>query len=198
MLGVNFSFRVGKVLEQVPGSPKKLWCPVPVGTQGQLGWGPVQAELLGGSPACSREGWNWMIFQVPSNPNHSLILWKSCDLLSVPRECSSCITRNDAASPLLLPVCPKLWIDGYQGLRLPSLPAVNEVWSSVPETFKMSWVHISKIQVNGLCKDFGLWDLSIVLLYFSIQYKGFKKTDPERVLLSSSWNKFWNCLSYCF
>ena len=35
-------------------------------------------------------------------------------------------------------------------------------------------------------KILALWDLSIVLLYFSIQFKGFKKGDPERVLLSSS------------
>jgi len=33
MLGVNFLFRFGKVLEQVP---KKLWCPIPGGAQGQV------------------------------------------------------------------------------------------------------------------------------------------------------------------
>jgi len=31
--------------------PEKLWCPIPGGTQGQVGWGPGQSELVGGSPA---------------------------------------------------------------------------------------------------------------------------------------------------
>ena len=27
--------------------PEKLWCPIPEGTQGQVGWGPGQPELAG-------------------------------------------------------------------------------------------------------------------------------------------------------
>ena len=38
------------------GCPEKLCCPIPAGTQGQVGWGPGQSELVGGSPAQGR-GW---------------------------------------------------------------------------------------------------------------------------------------------
>ena len=48
--------------------PEKLWCPIPGGAQGQVGWGPGQPELVGGSPAMAG-GWNLMIFEVSSNPN---------------------------------------------------------------------------------------------------------------------------------
>jgi len=34
--------------------PEKLWYPIPGGAQGQVGWGPEQPELVGGSPAHSR------------------------------------------------------------------------------------------------------------------------------------------------
>ena len=54
---------------------EKLWCPIPGGAQGQVGWGPGQPELVGGSPAHGR-GWGWVGFELPSNPNHSVILWK--------------------------------------------------------------------------------------------------------------------------
>ena len=31
--------------------PVKLWCPIPGGAQGWVGWDTVQPELVGGSPA---------------------------------------------------------------------------------------------------------------------------------------------------
>ena len=31
--------------------PEKLWCPIPGGAQGQVGWSSGQPELVGGSPA---------------------------------------------------------------------------------------------------------------------------------------------------
>ena len=34
--------------------PEKLWCPFPGGAQGQVGCGPGQPELEGGSPAHGR------------------------------------------------------------------------------------------------------------------------------------------------
>ena len=43
-------------------------CPIPGGAQGQVGWGPGQPDLVGGSPAHGR-GWHWVGFKVPSNPN---------------------------------------------------------------------------------------------------------------------------------
>jgi len=52
--------------------PEKLWCPIPGGTQGQVGWGHGQPELVGGSPAHGRSR-GWMAFKVPSNLSHSLI-----------------------------------------------------------------------------------------------------------------------------
>ena len=42
-------------------------CPNPGGTQGQVGWGPGQPELVGGSPAHGR-GWGWVGFRVLSKP----------------------------------------------------------------------------------------------------------------------------------
>jgi len=52
--------------------PEKLWCPIPGGAQGQVGWGSGQPELVGGSPAHGR-GWGSVGFEAPSNPNHSVI-----------------------------------------------------------------------------------------------------------------------------
>jgi len=34
--------------------PEKLWCPIPGGTQGQVGCGPGQPDPVGGSPAHNR------------------------------------------------------------------------------------------------------------------------------------------------
>jgi len=48
-------------------------CPIPGGAQGQAGWGPGQPEPVGGKQPMA-EGWKWMIFKAPSNPNHSMIL----------------------------------------------------------------------------------------------------------------------------
>jgi len=49
---------------------------IPGDAQGQVGWVPGQPELVGGSPAHGR-GWDGVDFEVPSNPNHSVILWFS-------------------------------------------------------------------------------------------------------------------------
>jgi len=37
--------------------PQKLWCPIPGGAQGQVGWGSGQPELVGGSLPMA-ESWN--------------------------------------------------------------------------------------------------------------------------------------------
>jgi len=44
------------------------------GVRGQAGWGCEQPGLEGGIPACSR-GWDEVVWKVPSNTNHSVILW---------------------------------------------------------------------------------------------------------------------------
>ena len=48
-------------------------CPIPVGVQGQVGWGPEQPDLVGGSLVHGK-GWNQMIFKVPSDTSHDMIL----------------------------------------------------------------------------------------------------------------------------
>jgi len=65
------------VLEQA--AQRGCGCPIPGGVQGQVGWGPGQPGLVlsvaVGGPAC---GWGvvfLMIFEVPSNPMHSEILY---------------------------------------------------------------------------------------------------------------------------
>ena len=55
------------------GCPERLWCPIPGDAQGQIGWGPAQSELVGGSPAHGRV-WGWVGFEGPFTPNHSVIL----------------------------------------------------------------------------------------------------------------------------
>jgi len=64
-------FYTQRVVRRWHSCPEKLWCPTPGGTQGQVGWGPGQPELVGGSPAHGR-GLGWLGFEVPSNPNHSV------------------------------------------------------------------------------------------------------------------------------
>lgn len=57
------------------GCPERLWMPpLPESTQGQAIWGFEQTGIEGGVPAYSRGCWNKMTLNVPSNPNHSMIL----------------------------------------------------------------------------------------------------------------------------
>jgi len=62
----------GEALEQV--AKTGCGCPLPRSVQGQVGWSSEQPGLAEDVPARGRRGWNQMIFTVPSNPNHSLIL----------------------------------------------------------------------------------------------------------------------------
>lgn len=48
-------------------------CPIPESIQGQTGWGFQQPGLMETVPATAGN-WNWMIFQVPPNPNYSFSL----------------------------------------------------------------------------------------------------------------------------
>ena len=53
--------------------PRELWVPHPW-RYPRPGWmGPGQPELVGGSQPMAG-GWNWMIFKVPSNTRHYMIL----------------------------------------------------------------------------------------------------------------------------
>ena len=55
------------------GCKEKLWMPHPWKCS-RPGWmGPGQPELVGGSPAHGR-GWGWVIFHVPSNLRHFMVL----------------------------------------------------------------------------------------------------------------------------
>jgi len=53
-LNVWRKFFTQRVVRPWHSCPEKLWCPIPGGTQGQVGWDPGQPELVGGSPAHSR------------------------------------------------------------------------------------------------------------------------------------------------
>jgi len=63
----------GEALAQV--AQRSCGCPLAGSVQGQVRWGFEQPGLVEGVPAHGRGGWNSMIFKVPSNPNHSMILW---------------------------------------------------------------------------------------------------------------------------
>jgi len=62
------------------GFPEKLWCAIPGGAQSQVGWGPGQPELVVASLPTAW-GWGWVGFEVPSNPNLSMIVNKSTSLI---------------------------------------------------------------------------------------------------------------------
>lgn len=51
------------------GCPENCECPNPESIQGCVGWGPGQPDLVSGNSAHS------MTFEIPSNPNYSMILW---------------------------------------------------------------------------------------------------------------------------
>jgi len=73
-------------------------CPIPGGVKDQVGWGPGQpglgSDLKVGGPACGRGGWNLMMFRVPSNPSHSMILWSTTSLGSL-FQCLNTLPRED-------------------------------------------------------------------------------------------------------
>ena len=66
--------------EVLHSCPERLWVPHLWRCQGQVGWGPGQPELVGGSPDLSRM-LELVSFMVSSNPNHSMMAeeenWKS-------------------------------------------------------------------------------------------------------------------------
>jgi len=61
----------GEALAQV--AQRSCGCPLPGSVQSHTGWGFEQPGLVDRVPACGR-GWNQMIFKVPSNPNHSVMI----------------------------------------------------------------------------------------------------------------------------
>ena len=61
----------GEALEQA--AQRSCGCPIPGNTQGQVGWGPGQPELLGGT-AYGR-GLELEGLKAPSNPSHAVIRW---------------------------------------------------------------------------------------------------------------------------
>ena len=62
----------GEALEQV--AQRSCGCSLAGSVQGQVGRGFEHPGLVKGVPSHGRGGWDWMIFKVPSNPNHSMIL----------------------------------------------------------------------------------------------------------------------------
>lgn len=43
------------------------------GAQEQTGWGRGQPGVLQGSVPTHGRSWNWMVFKIPFNPNHSTV-----------------------------------------------------------------------------------------------------------------------------
>ena len=63
--GSNSLLKGGKTLAQV--AQRGCGCPVPGGVQGQVGWGPGQPDLVGGSPACGGGvGTRWPLRSLPT------------------------------------------------------------------------------------------------------------------------------------
>jgi len=70
--------RMQKPLSSRTGCPESCGCPIRGNSQGQVGWGPGQPNPVGGNQPMAGS-WDWMGFKVPSNPNHSVILWFSSE-----------------------------------------------------------------------------------------------------------------------
>lgn len=57
------------------GSPEKLWVPHPQQCS-RLGWMRLWAIWSSVRfPFTGQGSWSWMVFKIPSNTNHSVILW---------------------------------------------------------------------------------------------------------------------------
>jgi len=61
----------GETLAQA--AQKSCGCPITGATQGQAGWGPGQADVLGGNQPTTGI-WNWMIFKVSFSLCYSMVL----------------------------------------------------------------------------------------------------------------------------
>ena len=57
------------------GCPEQLWLPLDPWQCPRPGWSGLGAAWDKGRCPCPWQGWDWMGFKVPSNPNHSMILW---------------------------------------------------------------------------------------------------------------------------
>jgi len=68
-------------------------CPIPGCTEGQVGWGPGQPDLVGGSPAHDGVGTGRSL-KVPSNPRHSMRCCSDCSFSTAVR-----LPQSDQASP---------------------------------------------------------------------------------------------------
>jgi len=70
MEGRNPSVRVVRHWHRLPRGAMDFSSPGSV--QDQVGW--VFGQPSGRGPFPWQGGWNWMVFRVPSNPSHSVIL----------------------------------------------------------------------------------------------------------------------------
>jgi len=53
--------------------PEGCGCPIPGGAQGQVGWGPGQPELVGGSQPMAGVGAGWALRTLPTSANDFMI-----------------------------------------------------------------------------------------------------------------------------
>ena len=69
----NFFYNEGcEALEWI--AQRGGWCPLPGGVQGQVGQGSEQPNLAEYAPAPCRRVWLDKLYNIPSNPNYSMIL----------------------------------------------------------------------------------------------------------------------------
>lgn len=63
-----------EILEKI--FQRSYGCHIPWSVHGQAGWHFEKPDLVEGIPAYGGGGgWKWMIFKIPSNSRHSMILW---------------------------------------------------------------------------------------------------------------------------
>jgi len=79
-LDVRKIFFMCRMVRHWHSCPESCGCPIPEGTQGQVGWVHGQLQLVSGSPAHGRIGWIWVGFKVPST--HTILRFQKYLCLS--------------------------------------------------------------------------------------------------------------------
>ena len=109
---------------------RKLWCPIPGGTEGQAGWGPGQPELVGGALPMAEFGTGWAL--------RSLQHKSFCDptiLCSYEYPASQML----CGSP---PLFPDLFTPAVTHLHQLGLLA----WTSITLWLAMAWSWVTKLK----------------------------------------------------
>ena len=65
-LAVRVKFFTQRVVRRWHSCPEKLWCPIPGGAQGQVGWGPGQLSWWGAALPMAQGGDGWALASLPT------------------------------------------------------------------------------------------------------------------------------------